>query len=269
MTLDPIKYNQMLKKITSKQAFDLTGKVALITGASRGIGMAVAHLFAEFGAEVIVSSRKQESVQTVADSIIEKGGKAHAIACHIGNAEAVSQLMLTIKQQFGALDILVNNAAANPYFGHILDTDEGALRKTIEVNIQGYFQMSQLAGQLMRETGGGCIINTASVNGVRSGPMQGIYSITKAAVIAMTEAFAKECAPQNIRVNAVLPGLTETKFASALTQNEALLKSYLPMIPMHRVAQPEEIAPAFLFLASDAASYITGISLPVDGGILT
>jgi len=260
---------QMLNKISSAKVFDLTGKVALITGASRGIGEAVAHLFAVFGAEVIVSSRRQESVQAVADAINDKGGKAHAIACHIGDTEAVSQMMTSIKQQFGALDILVNNAAANPYFGHILDTDEGALRKTIEVNIQGYFQMSQLAGQLMRETGGGCIINTASVNGVKAGPMQGIYSITKAAVISMTESFAKECAPQNIRVNAVLPGLTETKFASALTQNDALLKSYLPMIPMHRVAQPEEIAPAFLYLASDAASYVTGISLPVDGGILT
>ena len=268
MTLDQTKYDQMLQKISSKQAFDLTGKIALITGASRGIGMAVAHLFAEFGAEVIVSSRKQESVQSVADEIIARGGKARAIACHIGDTEAVKQLMANIREQYGVLDILVNNAAANPYFGHILDTDEGALRKTIEVNIQGYFRMSQLAGQLMRESGGGCIINTASVNGVRAGPMQGIYSITKAAIISMTEAFAKECAAQNIRVNAVLPGLTETKFASALTQNEALLKSYLPLIPLHRVAQPEEIAPAFLYLASDAASYVTGISLPVDGGIL-
>jgi NAD(P)-dependent dehydrogenase (short-subunit alcohol dehydrogenase family) len=269
MSLDPVEYKQLLGKISSRQAFDLTGKTALITGASRGIGMAVANLFAEFGAKVIVSSRKQDSVQAVADSIVEKGGKAEAIACHIGDAQAVSSLMNQIREQYGALDILVNNAAANPYFGHILDTDEGALKKTIEVNIQGYFQMSQLAGQLMREIGGGCIINTASVNGERAGPMQGIYSVTKAAVISMTESFAKECAQHNIRVNAVLPGLTETKFASALTQNEDLLKRYLPMIPMHRIAQPEEIAPAFLYLASDAACYVTGISLPVDGGILT
>ncbi|MFT5520609.1 MAG: NAD(P)-dependent dehydrogenase (short-subunit alcohol dehydrogenase family) [Enterobacterales bacterium] len=268
MTMDPVKYQQMLTKISSNQAFDLTGKVALITGASRGIGLAVANLFAEFGAEVIVSSRKQESLDEVAASINAKGGKAHAMACHIGDAEAVGELMSNIKKQFGRLDILVNNAATNPYFGHILDTNESAIRKTVEVNIEGYFQMSQLAGQLMREEGGGCIINTASINGVQPGPMQGIYSITKAAIISMTQAFAKECAPQNIRVNAVLPGLTETKFASALTQNEAMLKRTLPSIPMHRVAQPEEIAPAFLYLASDAASYVTGISLPVDGGIL-
>lgn len=269
MAMDPTKYQELLGKISSSQAFDLTGKVALITGGSRGIGLAVAKLFAEFGAEVIISSRKQETLDVVAESIRTAGGKAHAMACHIGNAEAVVELMANIKQKFGRLDILVNNAATNPYFGHILDTDETAIRKTIEVNIEGYFQMSQLAGQLMREMGGGCIINTASINGVRPGPMQGIYSITKAAIISMTQSFAKECAPENIRVNAVLPGLTETKFASALTQNETMLKRTLPLIPMHRVAQPEEIAPAFLFLASDAASYITGISLPVDGGILT
>ncbi len=268
MTTDG-NYKQMIEKISGTSAFDLTGRVALITGASRGIGLAVAKLFAEYGAEVIVSSRKIEALEAVVEDIRSNGGKAHAMVCHIGNAEAVSQLMSQIKEKFGKLDILVNNAAANPYFGHILDTGESAVRKTVEVNIEGYFQMSQLAGQLMRETGGGNIINTASVNGRRAGPMQGIYSITKAAVISMTEAFAKECAVHNIRVNAVLPGLTETKFASALTQNKEMLNSFLPMIPMHRVAQPEEIAPAFLFLASDAASYITGISIPVDGGLLT
>jgi len=260
--------DEMIEKISGANAFDLTGKTALITGASRGIGEAVARLFAKFGAEVIVSSRRQEGVQAVADSINADGGKAHAMACHIGEAEAVKKVMSDIKEKFGKLDILVNNAAANPYFGHVMDTDESAIRKTVDVNILGYFQMSQLASQLMRETGGGCIINTASINGVRPGPMQGIYSITKAAVISMTKTFARECGPQNIRVNAVLPGLTETKFASALTQNEDLLKTFLPMIPMHRVAQPAETAPAFLYLASDAASYVTGITLPVDGGIL-
>ncbi len=259
---------KIITKISSTQAFDLSGKIALVTGASRGIGAAVARLFATHGAEVIVCSRKAESVQAIADSILANGGKAQAMACHIGDETAVTALMGEIKAKFGRLDILVNNAATNPYFGHILDTPMRAVKKTIAVNIEGYFLMSQLAGQLMRESGGGSIINTASINGVTPGPMQGIYSITKAAVISMTAAFAKECAPQNIRVNAVLPGLTETKFASALTQNEAMLNMILPAIPLHRVAQPEEIAPAFLYLASDAASYVSGISLPVDGGIL-
>jgi len=248
--------------------FTLKNKVALITGASRGIGEEVAKLYAQAGAHVIVSSRKQDGVDAVADTINQAGGKATAIACHIGDQGAIEALISQIKQDIGSLDILVNNAAANPYFGHILDTPLSALRKTVEVNIEGYFLMSQLAGQLMRESGGGCIINTASVNGVTPGPMQGIYSITKAAIISMTQAFAKECAPQNIRVNAVLPGLTDTKFASALTSNDAMLKQILPMIPMNRVAQPEEIAGAFLFLASPAASYITGINIPVDGGLL-
>ena len=260
--------DNLLNKIASKHCFDLTGKVALITGASRGIGEAVAKLYAQFGAEVIISSRKMENIQSVVTAITEAGGKAAGIECHIGNSEAIKELIGEIKQRYGRLDILVNNAATNPYFGHILDTGESAIDKTIEVNIKGYFLISQLAGQLMKENGSGVIINTASINGVSPGPMQGIYSITKAAIISMTESFAQECARYNIRVNAVLPGLTDTKFASALTKNEQMLKSVLPMIPMNRMAQPEEIAPAFLFLASDAASYITGVSLPVDGGIL-
>jgi len=215
-----------------------------------------------------VSSRRQEGVEKVAEKIIAQGGKALAIACHIGDQGAIEVLIEKVKKETGTIDILVNNAAANPYFGHILDTPVSAMKKTIEVNIEGYFLMSQLAGQIMRENGGGCIINTASINGVTPGPMQGIYSITKAAIISMTKAFAKECAPQNIRVNAVLPGLTDTKFASALTSNEHMLKQIMPLIPMNRVAQPEEIAGAFLFLASSAASYITGINIPVDGGLL-
>ncbi|MCF6319236.1 MAG: SDR family oxidoreductase [Proteobacteria bacterium] len=252
--------------------FSLKNKVALITGASRGIGEEVAKLYAKAGAHVIVSSRRQEGVDAVAEKIRTNGGKATGIACHIGDQGAIEGLIKTIKKDFGRLDILVNNAAANPYFGHILDTPVSAMKKTIEVNIEGYFLMSQLAGQMMRDNnggnGGGCIINTASINGVTPGPMQGIYSITKAAIISMTKAFAKECAPQNIRVNAVLPGLTDTKFASALTSNEHMLKQIMPLIPMNRVADPSETAGAFLFLASDAASYITGINIPVDGGLL-
>lgn len=248
--------------------FSLNNKVALITGSSRGIGEEVAKLFAKNGAHVIVSSRRQEGVEAVAEKIRQNGGKATAMACHIGDQGAIEALIEKIKNEIGHIDILVNNAAANPYFGHILDTPLSAMQKTVEVNIEGYFLMSQLAGQMMRENGGGCIINTASINGVTPGPMQGIYSITKAAIISMTQAFAKECAPQNIRVNAVLPGLTDTKFASALTKNDAMLKQLMPMIPMNRIAQPEEIAGAFLFLASSASSYITGINIPVDGGIL-
>ncbi len=253
-------------------AFRLDGRIALITGASRGIGEAIAWLYARQGARVIISSRKQADLDVLAEAIRSEGHDATAIACHIGDDEAIESLFKRIAEEFSGLDILVNNAATNPYFGHVLETPGSMFDKTVDVNIRGYFRMSQLGGQMMRDRSdgrtGGCIINTSSVNGVRPGFNQGIYSITKAAIISMTEAFARECAPQKIRVNAVLPGITDTKFASALTQNEAILKMILPMIPMQRVADPAEIAPAFLFLASDEASYITGVSLPVDGGWL-
>ena len=252
----------------NKDLFDLTGKVALITGASRGIGEAIAHLLAAYGAEVIVSSRKIDGCEAVAAAIRENGGKARALACHVGDMEQIQATFENIRNNEGKLDILVNNAAANPYFGHILDTDLGAYNKTVDVNLRGYFFMSVEGGKMMREQGGGVILNTASVNGVTPGDMQGIYSITKAAVINMTKAFAKECGPLNIRCNALLPGLTETKFASALTQNEKILKKALSVIPLGRVAQPEEMAGTVLYLVSDASSYTTGTTVIVDGGML-
>jgi NAD(P)-dependent dehydrogenase (short-subunit alcohol dehydrogenase family) len=248
--------------------FDLSGRVALITGASRGIGAATARLLAEQGAHVIISSRKQEDLDVVAAEISKAGGKATAIAAHQGESAALKSLMAEIEQRFGRLDILVNNAATNPYFGHITDTDMGMVDKTLQVNIKGYFELSALAAKLMKKSGGGAIVNTASINGVKPGMFQGIYSITKAAVINMTQSFAKECAPWKIRCNAVLPGLTETKFASALTKNDSLLKSALTQIPLGRVAQPEEIAPAILYLVSDASSYVTATTLTVDGGLI-
>lgn len=247
---------------------DFSGKVAMVTGASRGIGEAAARLFAARGAHVIVSSRKSESVEAVAASIRESGGQATALACHVGDAEAVEAAFATIAADFGRLDVLVNNAATNPHFGHIAETPLPMVDKTVEVNVRGYFHMSQKAALMMKDQEGGAIVNTSSINGVRPGPYQGIYSVTKAAVISMTQAFAKECAPWNVRVNAVLPGLTDTRFAAALTSNERMLNMILPLIPMHRVAAPEEIAPAIVFLASDEASYITGAALPVDGGFL-
>lgn len=253
----------------SDSMFHLGGKRVLVTGASRGIGESVARLLAEHGAHVIVSSRKAEGCESVASSITDAGGKATPMACHMGDAEAVDALFQRIGDELGGLDVLVNNAATNPQFGPLLDTDMQAFDKTVEVNLRGYFYASKRAGEMMRDAGGGNIVNIASINGMRPAPNQGVYSITKGAVITMTDAFAKECAEHNIRVNAVLPGLTDTKFASALTQNEAILKQILPLIPMHRVAQPDEIAPAVLFLASDAARYITGVALPVDGGFLT
>lgn len=248
--------------------FDLDGKIAFVSGASRGIGEAIAKLLAQQGAHVIVSSRKIDGCQAVADAIVAAGGKATAVACHIGELEQIQAVFGQIREQFGRLDILVNNAATNPQFCHILDTDVSAFQKTVDVNIRGYFFMSVEAGKLMREHGGGSIINVASINGVTPGNFQGIYSVTKAAVINMTKAFAKECAAQGIRCNALLPGLTDTKFASALVKNDAIREEALRQIPLHRVADPSEMAGAVLYLASDASSYTTGLSLNVDGGYL-
>jgi len=252
----------------NNKLFDLTGKIALVTGASRGIGEHIAKLLAQSGAHVIVSSRKIEGCQTVVDSILEAGGSAQAIACHIGEMEQIESIFNQISTEHGKLDILVNNAAANPYFGHILDTDLNAFQKTVDVNIRGYFFMSTMGAKLMKASDGGVIVNVASINGVTPGDYQGIYSISKAAVISMTKAFAKECAQFNIRVNAILPGGTDTKFASTLVNNPKILEQMMHHVPMKRVAQPEEMAGTVLYLVSNASSYTTGTAINVDGGYL-
>ena len=253
----------------STNLFDLTGKIALITGASRGIGKSIAELLAEQGAHVIISSRNAGDCEAVVREIAEAGGSAEALACHIGDLQQIEETFQQIRQRHGRLDILVNNAAANPYFGHILDTPPDAFQKTVDVNIRGYFYMSVEAGKLMRETGGGAIVNTASINALKPPPMQAVYSITKAAVVNMTRAFAKECARFNIRCNALLPGLTRTQFAGALFENEEFYNYAIAQIPMRRHAEPGEMAGAVLYLVSDASSFTTGEILVVDGGMTT
>ena len=251
----------------STKLFDISGKVALVTGASRGIGEAIAKLLAEQGAHVIVSSRKIGGCQIVADAINQAGGSAEAFACHVGNREDISATFSHIRERHGKLDILVNNAATNPYFGDILDTDLAAYTKTVDVNIRGYFFMSVEGGRLMRENGGGAIVNTASINALQPGPLQGIYSITKAAVVNMTKAFAKECGQHGIRVNALLPGLTKTAFAGALFADEAIYDAAMQTIPMKRHAEPGEMAGTVLYLVSEASSYTNGECIVVDGGL--
>ncbi|MCQ8896187.1 SDR family oxidoreductase [Limnobacter humi] len=248
--------------------FNLNGQVALITGATRGIGLACAELLAAHGATVIISSRKADSCAAVAQTLTDKGFKAVPMACHLGEMAEIEALWKQIEQQFGRLDILVNNGATNPHFGPIFDTDLSAFQKTVDVNIRGYFYMSSLGYKLMAKHGGGSIINVASVNGVIPGLYQGIYSITKAAVISMTKAFAKECAPAKVRVNAILPGATDTKFASALVNNDAIRNALLQHVPMNRIAQPSEMAGTVLYLASEASTYTTGACINVDGGYL-
>ncbi len=249
--------------------FSLKDKIAVISGASRGIGQAIAETFAQHGAEVVLTSRKMEGLKAVEEKIRTSGGRACAIACHNGNMSDIAKLFEEIKTRYGRVDILVNNAATNFYFGDVLNAPEVAWDKTMEVNLKGYFFMSQYAAKMMVEKGGGCIINVSSINAIRPALMQGIYSITKAGVVSMTRAFAKELAPFKIRVNAILPGLTDTKFSSVMVSNEELMeKVILPTIPMRRAAQPDEMAGAALYLASDAASYVTGAMIVVDGGSL-
>ena len=248
--------------------FDLTGKTALVSGASRGIGESIARLLAAQGAHVLCSSRKLEGCEAVAASIRTDGGSAEALAMHVGDAAAIEATFVALEAAGKAPDILVNNAAANPYFGPMLDMDLGSYEKTVEVNLRGYFWTTVQAAKRMRAKGGGAIVNIASVNARRPAFGQGVYSMTKAGIVNMTEGFAKELAPHGIRINAVLPGLTDTKFASAITGNPKIMGMMMQLIPMARAAQPDEIAPAVLFLASAAGSYVTGATLVVDGGYL-
>ena len=250
----------------SDALFDLSGRTAIVSGASRGIGESIARLLAAHGAHVVCVSRKRESCENVAESIRTGGGSAEAQAMHVGDPASIESLFATLDGAGRQASILVNNAAANPYFGPALDMDLSAYEKTVEVNLRGYFWTTVQAARRMED--GGSIVNIASVNARRPAFGQLVYSMTKAGIVNMTEGFAKELATQRIRVNAILPGLTDTKFASALTGNPKILDLMMRMIPLQRVAQPDEIAPMALFLASDAASYVTGANFAVDGGYL-
>jgi NAD(P)-dependent dehydrogenase (short-subunit alcohol dehydrogenase family) len=252
----------------TSDSFDLTGRVALVTGGSRGIGRAIALRLAAQGATVAVTSRNLESCEAVAGEIREAGGTALALACHIGEPADIERVMATLADGQGRLDILVNNAATNPYYGPALDMELATYQKTVDVNLRGYFWASVQAARLMRQQARGAIVNVASVNGVR--PMEGqvVYSMTKAGIINMTQGLAKELGRDGIRVNALLPGITETKFAQALHGDPRTRGMVEKLLPLGRIAQPEEMAGAVLYLVSDAASYTTGSCITVDGGWL-
>ncbi len=246
--------------------FRLDGKVALITGGSRGIGKEIALGFAEQGASLVITGRKQEPLDAAAEEIRRKGAACMPAACHVGKPDQIQGLFEKVKAEHGSVDILVNNAATNPFFGPILDISEGLLDKTLEVNLKGAFLMSQAAARIMVEKGGGSIINVASVAAFSPSLGQGVYSITKAGVVAMTKSFAKELVTSGIRVNAVCPSLTETKFSQMLIDTKEIYDIAVKMIPMGRHAQPSEIVGAALYLASDASSFVTGSCITLDGG---
>ncbi len=245
----------------------LAGKVALVTGASRGIGAAIALAFADAGADVIVSSRKQPDIDKVAEQIRGIGRKALAVAAHNREADDIRKLAAAAKEAFGRVDILVNNAATNPVMAPLVDIEEKTWDQIINTNLKGYFLMSQLAAKMMIENGrGGDILNISSVGGLSPDPGLGVYCISKAGINMLTKALAVELGQYNIRVNVIAPGVVQTKFSQAIWSNEAIMKQELAHTPLQRIAQPEEVARTALWLVSSAAAYVTGQVIVMDGG---
>lgn len=251
-----------------RDIFDLTGKVALITGASKGIGEAIARFYATYGASVVINSRKQEAVDEVAKAIRTEGGKATGVAGQVGNIEECQKIFDAALAAYGRIDILVNNAASNPVFGPVENTDERAFNKIMDVNVKAPFELAKMCLPIMRTNGGGSIINISSIGGVSPEQMLGIYSVSKAALISLTKVMAAEWGKDNIRANVICPGLIQTKFSEALWNNEKIMKHMLAQLPLSRVGTPEEIAGLALFLASEASSYCTGSVFMADGGYL-
>jgi NAD(P)-dependent dehydrogenase (short-subunit alcohol dehydrogenase family) len=247
----------------------LQGKSALVTGGSRGIGAAIAEAFAQQGARVIIVARKAEELEATAARINDKLGekRVFAKAGHTGRPDVIGELFAWIDKEHGPLDIAVNNAATNPYFGPLLNVEWSAWDKTFDLNLKGYFEVArQTAKRLLASNRGGAIVNVASVVGLRGFPMQGVYAMSKAAVISMTQTLAVELGRAKIRVNAIAPGLVETRFASTLINNDEASKYMNDRAALGRHAQPEEIAPLAVFLASDESSFVTGQTYVIDGG---
>ncbi|MCH7882252.1 MAG: glucose 1-dehydrogenase [Proteobacteria bacterium] len=246
--------------------FQLNGKVALITGASKGIGEAMARGLAEFGAKVVVSSRKQEAVDAVAEAFRADGLEATGIAANMGTLDDIHALVDNTVETYGGLDIIINNAAANPVFGPIQNTDARAFDKIIAVNLKGPFELCKKAYPILKERGGGSIIHIGSIGGIRPEGGIGIYSVSKAAIHNLTQAMAQDWGADNIRVNAICPGLIKTRFSEALWSNDKILHRFLKHIPLGRAGTPDDVAGLAVFLASDAAAYCTGGMYMVDGG---
>jgi NAD(P)-dependent dehydrogenase (short-subunit alcohol dehydrogenase family) len=246
--------------------FDLTGKVAIVTGASRGIGFAIAESFAGAGAKVVLASRKQDDLDQAAEKITAQGGEAFPMAAHTGDPEAVRALVAACVEQYGGVDILVNNAATNPHFGPILTSEVSHWDKILDVNLKGYFRMVKACVESMRERGGGKIINLASVAGMQHQQGMGIYGISKAGVLMLTKTLAVELAADNIQVNALAPGFIRTRFSQVLWQTPEIHQAIMAQIPQKRMGGAEEVTGMALYLASAASDFTTGAIMLVDGG---
>lgn len=249
-----------------KDLFNLKGKVAIVTGASKGIGERMARGLAEFGAKVIVSSRKQEAVDAVAEAMRADGLEATGIACHVGDEAQLKNLVEQTVKLYGGVDVLINNAATNPVFGPVADASGEVFDKIMNVNVKAPFNLCNLVYPIMKERGGGAIINIASVEGLKPSFGLGLYSVSKAALIMLTQNQAKEWGRDGIRSNAICPGLVKTKFSSAIWQNDALLQQMEKHLPAGRMALPDEMSGLAVFLASAASSYCTGGVFTADGG---
>jgi NAD(P)-dependent dehydrogenase (short-subunit alcohol dehydrogenase family) len=248
--------------------FDLNNKVAIVTGASKGIGEAIAKGLAKHGAKVVVSSRNQESIDRVSESINKTGGNSIAKACHVGDKNQLIELVETTSSVFGGVDILVNNAASNPVFGKLSETNEAAFEKIMNINLKACYILSNLCYPIMIERGGGSIINIASVEGIKPTYGLGLYSISKAALIMLTKSQATEWGRKGIRSNAICPGLIQTKFSQALWEDEKNLKKFVGHLPLQRMGQADEMTGLAIYLASDNSSYTTGGVFNADGGYL-
>lgn len=248
--------------------FDLGGKVAIITGSSKGIGRSIARGLAENGAKVVISSRKQEAVEAVAEEFNADGLEAVGIQCHIGDTDQRQSLIARTIDRYGRIDILVNNAAINPYYGPLEGSEEVVFNKIMEVNVKAPWILSNLALPHMKESGGGSIINISSVEGLRPGFGLGLYSTTKAALIMLTKNQAKEWGRFGVRANVLCPGLIKTKFSEGLWSDEKLVNGFTKALPLNRIAVPDEMAGMVLLLASEAGSYMTGGVYLADGGYM-
>ena len=247
------------------QKFDLTGKVAIVTGSSKGIGLAIALGFAQQGAHVVISSRKQEAIDKTAAELKKEGLTVEAIACHMGDSEQIHHLVEETIKRCGRIDIIVNNAATNPIFGPIEKADSDAFNQIMAVNVKGPLALAQLCFPHL-EKSKGSVINISSIEGITPGQGLGLYSVSKAALIQLTRVLAKEWGSKGIRANTICPGLVKTKFSEALTSNEHILKHVVARQALQQVAEPIDIAGLALFLASDASSFCTGQEFTADGG---